>query len=387
MNGDGGSVERPQVGNARWRGHAARTLALLLWGVNAIGCARGPGPADLEPERLGPSWHPASHAPSADARVPDSPTPRWRQNLGRGATGPLVLGDSVIAGVSLDRYVVALRRDDGERLWRHKMSAPGAGPPLVLGNRVFAASGGPNGRVYAFTGSGRKLWNERLAFVDGPLAVVDSLVLAATESGGVVALATASGEVRWARRVAGASRAGLTALGDHDVLLSTDDSLVRFDARSGTVLARQAVRGTAIAPPALVGDLIVLVTADGHVAALDAADLAPAWTVDLNAPVFGGVAVARDTVFAVSIQGDLWRIPLAHPEAARALSVRAAVRAAPSPVAGGVLVGTLNGEILLVRGDSILPRGRVTGPVDQPALAADGILYVVDGRGRVHAWQ
>ena len=109
--------------------------------------------------------------------------------------------------------------------------------------------------------------------------------------------------------------------------------------------------------------------------------------MDLNAPVFGGVALARDTAFAVSIQGDLWRVPLSNPMQAGAVLLGAAVRAPPSPVQDGVLVGTLTGEILFVRGDAIRSQGRVPGPIEQPVLVADGVLYVVDGRGRLQAWR
>jgi hypothetical protein len=68
------------------------------------------------------------------------------------------------------------------------------------------------------------------------------------------------------------------------------------------------------------------------------------------------------------------------------MPVGAAVRAPTAPVRAGVLIGTLAGEILLVGTDSVMPQGRVEGPIEQPIIVRDGTMYVVDGRGRVHAW-
>jgi outer membrane protein assembly factor BamB len=355
-------------------------------GVNAIACARG-GASDLEPEVLAPTWEVASQAPSADAEVPEAASEIWRATLGRRASGPPIVGPTVVAAASLDRYVMLINRENGDRLWRHKMSAPGAAAPLVAGNRVFAASAGPEGSLYAFTLEGRKLWEVELPFIEGPLAVVDSAVIAGTERGGVIALSTATGEVRWLHRLSEPSRAGVVHLSDTSVLVATDDSLFRMNGGDGSVEARRDLGGTVIAPAARQGDTVVVATAGGRLVALRERDLEVLWHVDLNAPVFGGVALARDTAFAVSIQGDLWRVPLRQPDRASAVSVRGAVRARPSPVRSGVLVGTLTGEILLVRGNQVLPQGRVEGPIEQPVLAADGVLYIVDGRGQLQAWR
>jgi hypothetical protein len=63
------------------------------------------------------------------------------------------------------------------------------------------------------------------------------------------------------------------------------------------------------------------------------------------------------------------------------------VRAAPTPTADGVLIGTTAGEVLLARGDTSVRRARVDGPVEQPPLVRHGVLLVIDGKGRVMAWE
>jgi outer membrane protein assembly factor BamB len=132
----------------------------------------------------------------------------------------------------------------------------------------------------------------------------------------------------------------------------------------------------------------VVTTAAGHIVALDRRSLATLWTVEAGSSFFGGPALARDTAFAVSLRGDLWHVPLSRPAGARAVPLGAPARAAPTPTRDGVLIGTVAGEIVLVRPDgTVETRGRVEGPVEQPPLALNGAIFVVDGRGRVHAWR
>jgi outer membrane protein assembly factor BamB len=356
-------------------------------GVNAIACT----PRRLTmPESDAGGWREplgtSTRAPSADEAVPRDLAAWWRANLGRALTGPPAMGHDVIVSLGFDRYLVVLDPEDGGRLWRARLNAPGAASPLVADDRIYAATGGQAGQLYAFTLRGKKLWHRRLGPIAAPLALVDSLLIVGTERGDVTACAAATGEVRWVQHLPQAARAGVVPVGD-GVLVATDDSVFRLDAATGAIEARAALPGTAVAPAAFQGDTVVATTADGHLTAFRGLDLTPLWSLDLGAAVFGGPALARDSVFAVSIRGVLWRIPLAHPERADGIPIGAAVRAPPSPVRRGVLIGTLGGEILLVEGDSVMPQFRVEGPIEQPVVVRGGALFAVDGRGRLHAWR
>jgi outer membrane protein assembly factor BamB len=348
-------------------------------GVNATACAPTPRIApDDDPGRGG--WLLA-----ADSLDPGAER-LWRTGLGRAAAGPLAFGDSVIVGMAVDRNLSVLDPRNGDRRWRKRLGAPGSTGPVLAGDRVFVATGGAEGRVYGFTLAGAKRWERRLAFVRGPLVVVDSLVVAATENGGVVALDLGRGEPRWSRRLAPAIRAGVAVLGA-DLLVASEDTIFRLSVTDGAIVARGPLPGTPIATAARQGDTLVVATADGQVAALDATTLATLWTLDVNGPVFGSPAIARDSAFVVTLRGDLWGIPLGSPELATVRPLGTAVRAPPAPVPTGVLIGTLAGEILLVRGDSALRLGRVEGPIEQAIVMRDDIMYVVDGRGRLEAWR
>ncbi|MDH4045816.1 MAG: PQQ-like beta-propeller repeat protein [Gemmatimonadota bacterium] len=356
-------------------------------GVNATACApRRIELPDADPAAWREPLGTSTRAPSADEVVPEHPAPWWRASLGRAVSGPPAMGKDVIVAVGLDRYLTVLERQTGDRLWRKRLNAPGAASPLVDGNRVYAATGGREGRLFGFTLDGKRRWDRGVGPITGPIALADSLLIAATEVGQVVACDAGTGEVRWTRRLTQAIRAGVLPV-TGAVLIATDDSVFRLALATGEIEARAGLPGTAVAPAARQGDTVVATTADGQIVTFRAGDLSLIWSLDVGAPVFGGPAIARDSVFAVSIRGVLWRVPLGNPDAADGIPIGAAVRAPASPVRHGVLIGTLGGEIVLVAGGAVMPQGRVEGPIEQAVVVSNGAMFVVDGRGRLHAWR
>ncbi|HEY2824777.1 MAG TPA: hypothetical protein VGI83_04460, partial [Gemmatimonadales bacterium] len=159
-----------------------------------------------------------------------------------------------------------------------------------------------------------------------------------------------------------------------------------LSADSGRHLRSAALSAT-LNPPAVWGDTMVFVTPKGEAIALSVHDFAPLWRVTLG-PVWGNAAVARDTLFAVTTAGALWRVPLADPPHATQVNLGTSVRAGPMPIAGGVMVGTVAGQILRLAGDSsAVWRERIDGPIEQPVLIDGGSLIAVDGHGRIHLWK
>jgi outer membrane protein assembly factor BamB len=358
-------------------------------GVNATGCAPRP---IAGPEREIGGWSvplgSSTRAPSADQHVPAEPALRWRANVRRGAAGPPALGEAVLAVTTLDRAVTLLEWATGETVWRRNLSAPASGPPLILGDRVYAATTGRQGRVYAFgLKRGNRLWDARVGSVVPPIAATPGLVFVGAETGLVEALEGDRGQRRWRRQLPGVLRLGPVDVGDA-MFVATDDSLYLLEPRDGTILAHVPAPGTVVAPPAWRGDTLVIASPDGIIAALARNDLATLWVLPTGDPVFGMPAIARDTVFVVTLGGGLWRVPLADPDHPLVIGLGVTVRATPAPTADGVLVATTAGEVLLARGpDSVERRARVDGPVEHPPIIRDGVLLVIDGKGRVLTWR
>ncbi len=331
----------------------------------------------------------SERAPSAQESFLHQPQEVWRTKVGPAVMGSMAVGDSVLAIQGTDRNLSVLWRATGERVWRARLNAHGATGPLLTATHVLAASGGPRGKLYAFSlQSGRRIWSEQVGPVSGALAQLDALVFAASEAGWLKAHRVETGELAWQRRLPGRIRSGVSVVRGR-LIVSTDDTLYQMDPRDGRVARSVATRGTVLNPPAVSGRRMAVSSPDGFVASLDAETLAEHWRVETQSAVFGSPAIARDTVFAVTISGTLWSIPLAPPVAPRHVNLGAAVRAPPAPTAQGILVGTLAGQLLMF--DPTMPGPRVRmemdGPLEQPPVLNRGDLIIADGRGVVQLWR
>ncbi len=370
--------------------HRAGILALALIGVNAIACV----PLKIEPPSgdQGAWVTPAGHlerAPSAAETLSTALEPGWTWDAGRAAAGPLAIGDSIVVAVSTDRKISVLHRASGRLIWRARLKGPGSSGPLFANGIVYAASGDRRGRIHAFDLlTGKVRWSRTVGPVIGPLALGDGTVFAVTSAGSVVAVGAERGEVRWQQSHAGPLRAGVTKVGPH-LLVASDDSLYLIRSEDGQITARAAAEGAPYDPPAVTGSLLITTSPDGAVSGYALRSLERQWTIDVEAPVFSGPVVARDTVFVTTLDGHLWRIPLAAPAWARAVALGYTVRASPTPVQDGVLIGTVAGEVVYLRGEETTPAWStsVDGPIDVAPVANRGTLFVIDGRGTVGVWR
>ena len=320
--------------------------------------------------------------------MPTTPELLFEFDVGRAPSGPLAVGDSVLVASTSDKKIAVLRRESGKLVWRRRLKGPGAGGPLFAGDRLFAASGDRDGAVHAYElDSGRRRWARRIGPVVGPLGTFGATVYAATASGLVVALDSARGDIVWQRRFSHPLRSGATVLGPH-VLVSSDDSLYLVSRRTGERAAATRTAGSVIRPPAVVDQLLVTASPDGIVEAFELPTLESRWRRMVESPVFGSPSIARDTVFVTTMDGALWRIPIDAPWAATMQDIGIPMRATPAPVAGGVLVATVNGGILMLDGASDVPQWRLEadGALEDPPLVSDGTILLIDGTGTVRAW-
>jgi len=85
----------------------------------------------------------------------------------------------------------------------------------------------------------------------------------------------------------------------------------------------------------------------------------------------------------------LWNIPTETPDAATNHALGIIATAGPTPLASGVLVGSVSGEVLLVdrATGEIRWRAQVAGPIEEPPLVRDRQVVVVAGRGNIHTYR
>ncbi len=365
-----------------------------LFSVNAILIACAPvvrvGPARQESgwtSYLGSQRHDAA---ARETLNPD-PRPLWHTSMGRGVRGSPALGEAVVAVGTADRHLVLVDRTSGEVIWRSRLDGTIRSGPLLDEDRLFIASESqPDGRVYAVRlRDGRVLWRRTVGSVAAPLAFDGDAIYAGTEEGRVQRLDPEHGSVIWRGQLAGAVRAGPVVTPYGLVVATTSDTLYLLDRDSGTVRSRLRIPGSVLATPATDGRRIYLATMNARVVAVDLASWKISWDRAAGDAVYGAPALVADTLVVLARDGRLWLIPVDAPEAATSHTLGIVATAGPTPLASGVLVGSVSGEILLVdpTNGAIRWRAQVAGPIEEPPLVRDRQVVVVAGRGNIHTYR
>jgi len=363
-----------------------------LFSVNAIaaGCAPAAktGPARQEsgwPAYLGNQRHDAA---ARETLNPD-PRPLWHLSIGRGVRGSPALGETVLAVGTADRNVVLIDRSNGDVLWRsHLDGSPRAGP-LLDEDRLYVATES-QGHVYAIRlRDGRRLWRTSVGTVAAPLAFDGEAIYAATEEGLVLRLEPEHGIVQWRRPLSDAVRAGPLVTANGLVVATTNDTLYLLDRATGAVRSQLTLPGAVLATPATDGRRVYLGTANGRIVAVDLAAWRVTWDRAAGDAVYGAPAIIADTLFVLARDGRLWMIPVDAPDAATSDTLGIVATAGPTPLASGVLVGSVSGEVLLVdpKSGAIRWRAQVAGPIEEPPLVRDRQVVVVAGKGNIHTYR
>ena len=197
------------------------------------------------------------------------------------------------------------------------------------------------------------------------------------------------GNVLWRRPVSGAVRAGPLVTGNGLVVATTNDTLYLLDRQTGAVRSQLTLPGAVLATPATDGRRIYLATANGRIVAVDLASWSVTWDRAAGDAVYGAPALVADTLFVLSRDGRLWMIPVDAPDAATSHTLEIVATAGPTPLASGVLVGSVSGEVLLVdpKTGAIRWRAQVAGPIEEPPLVRDRQVVVIAGKGNIHTYR
>ncbi len=189
------------------------TVVFLLLNVQSV---RADWPQWLGPDRTGIS----TETGFLKEWPKGGPAVAWKKNLGEGFSGISVANGRVFTMFAEgdDEFVICLREESGEEIWRFRTGAKfeewqgGDGPrsqPTVDGDRVYVL--GAEGGLYALNVvNGKMIWSvdlvdglggrfPRFGFSNSALVEGDRLFLeAATRKGTFLALRRTDGEVVWA---------------------------------------------------------------------------------------------------------------------------------------------------------------------------------------------
>ncbi len=348
------------------------------------------GPARQEsgwPAYLGNQRHDAG----AHETLNPDPRPLWHVGMGRGVRGSPALGETVVAVGTADRTLVLVDRASGEVLWRSRLDGSARAGPLLDEDRLYIATESqPQGRVYAVRlRDGRRIWRTPAGSVTAPLAFDGEAIYAATEDGLVLRLEPEHGNVQWRRPLSGAVRAGPVVTSHGLVVATTSDTLYLLDRQTGAARSQLPLPGAVLATPATDGRRVYVGTTDGRIVAVDLASWSVTWDRAAGDAVYGAPALVADTLFVLARDGRLWMIPVDTPDAATSQTLDIVATAGPTPLASGVLVGSVSGEVLLVdpRTGAIRWRAQVAGPIEEPPLVRDRQVVVIAGKGNIHTYR
>lgn len=206
-------------------------------------------------------------------------TLRWRVPVSSESLGDPVRAGDIVVVRTIDGAVYGLAAQDGRRLWRVQQAVPllslrGQSSPLIAGDAAIV--GFANGRVAAYgLRDGALLWEttvvvprgrtelERLADIDGQLALGEGVIFVAGYQGRVGAIALANGRPLWSRDIS--SYQGLTTAGREVFVSDAEGNVWALAQQNGATMWRQdALRGRQLSAPVVQGDAIVVGDFDGH---------------------------------------------------------------------------------------------------------------------------
>ena len=142
---------------------------------------------------------------------------QWRANAAGEILAQPLIKDDLVVVQTIDNRLIALARFDGRQRWEIEQKMPvltmrGASSPMLVGSLVIA--GFDNGRLAAINiETGDIEWDsmlalstgrsdlDRLADIDGAIAVVGQDIYAAGYQGRVASIAAESGQVLWSREI------------------------------------------------------------------------------------------------------------------------------------------------------------------------------------------
>lgn len=279
------------------------------------------------------------------------------------STTPAV-GEGAVAVGTIDGHLVVLDAESGAERFAARLTAEVIATPEIAEGRVFVRS--HDGRVSAYAlADGTRAWIQETTVPtlslrgNAPLRYDRGFLLVPQDDGRLVALRADDGTPVWQQQVGlSEGRTDLERLADLDGEIAIADGVVYAVGFEGQAMAIDIAGGTPIwarevssATGVALGEQLFVSAADGTVQSLDRFTGDPRWSQDallhrwLTTPaiVGGHIAVA-------DVEGYVhWLDPVDGSFAARERVARKPVRAAPLAVGNTVFVTATDGTIAAYR--------------------------------------
>ncbi len=270
-----------------------------------------------------------------------------------------------------------------------------------------------SGAVYALAPQdGRVIWSRLFEFPLRSAPIIsDERIFIITPMQRSYALSLSTGDLLWQHQSPNYPPAQLTSappvasVGRYAIFGYGDGSLFALDSRSGRVLWKSNLtfrrRSDALAdildisaPPVIMDGVVYATGYSGKTAALDLASGTELWSLPLSTS--GWLAVFGNAIFAIDNQGVLSAFSRASGKVIWERQLRAYMDKkkrkrilwnGPLLMDGTLLVSGSNGDLLLVDSLSgeVLTSKHFNTSFLTPPISANGLVYILDRRGKIHA--
>jgi outer membrane protein assembly factor BamB len=289
---------------------------------------------------------------------------RWGSELSGAISGGVGVGEGAVLLSGPGGEVWALDRETGELLWESKVSTEVLSPPVAASGVVVVRSA--DGQVHGLDSlDGSDLWqyssSEPALTLRGtsPMILVSGAAIVGLDNGKVAVLDLRSGRAYWERTIA-------PPQGRNEL-----DRMVDVDAA-----------------PALLGNVLYVVTYQGRLVALDVEAGRALWTREVSS--YSGLAVDERNVYVTDADGAV----LAYDRRSGATLWRQDALAhrfvtGPALQSGYLVVGDFEGYLhwLSPANGAIVARTRHSeNPIVVAPVAAGGTLFAYDDRGHTAAY-
>jgi len=260
----------------------------------------------------------------------DDGSEQWRINIVSETLAKPAIADSSVVVYSIDGRLRVYSALDGRELWSLARDVPaltqrGSSSPIITGNTVIAGS--DNGRLLAVDlDDGIIEWEavltpvsgrsdlDRLADIDGDMAIVGQDIYAVGYNGRLASLAAESGQLLWTREIS--SPSGVAVDWNNVYTVGDGGEVLALLRRSGddvwrqeSLLRREPTRPVAFNTAVVVGDF------EGYVHFFNNLDGRPIARARVGQGMISGAPVVMgDKLFVQSEDGELATFMVRMPE-------------------------------------------------------------------------
>ncbi|MBI2502917.1 MAG: PQQ-binding-like beta-propeller repeat protein [Candidatus Latescibacteria bacterium] len=364
----------------------AAVLALLL----VAGCAGklfylpAPGKQEGGWSQFGGSPEGCAFAPGA----PEAPLRlQWQQSLGAAPVGsPLVEGQLVLQ-LSAGPSLLAFDRYSGQRLGRRGLNAPVSAAGVLLGTRLVVGEAGPKPALRSYERQGNQVAWTYKGLACAPLAGRGDTLVAALNSGEVLALGSAAGQRLWRVQLGGPLWAA-PALGTDAVFVGDGGKgLVALELAGGRQRWQRDL-GAGLRSVATGGGLVYAVTATGTVLACSADSGQVRWRVELKVLPAAGMALAGGVLALGAADHLIYGLDAQTGQVRWQFETRGVVCGAPAAGKGTIYAGSSEGYLYAVERDSgrLAWKYQLDGPALQPVALGEGLVVVATEEGTLYVF-